>query len=93
VLDIVQVADRNIDGSSQINGQQFGTPVAKPDNFSTQGRLPESFLKNGGCVPNQSLRHSRCEVPPMHRGVCSAAPSHGIANAAFRQNPTRLEFD
>jgi len=47
VLNIVQVADCNIDGCSQINCQQFGAPVAQPDNFSTQGYLPESYLKNG----------------------------------------------
>jgi hypothetical protein len=67
VLNIVQVADCNIDGSSQINCQQFGAPLAKPDNFSTQDRLPESFLENGGCAPNQSLRHSGTNEFQMHQ--------------------------
>ena len=42
-------------------------PVAKPDNFSTQGRLLESFLENGGCAPNQSLRHSGTDEFQVHQ--------------------------
>ena len=53
-LYFLQIADRYVDGSAQINCDicvSFGSPVAQPDDFSTQRRT----LRISGRMPAERL--------------------------------------
>jgi hypothetical protein len=50
-LDFLQIADRHVDGRAQVNfeiGLSFGSSVAQPNDYSTQGSPPRIICRMRG---------------------------------------------